>query len=261
MVICCTDGTAEAYPTNVRQVCDITGAGDMVLATIGLGIADGMTLCDAARIANFAAGMEVERQGVAIITRRELMDAETRASNYAEAKSSSPNRQRSSGSKSDSGSLRSKLLDLEDAARTAAFHRSSGRTVVLTNGCFDLLHVGHVTYLQEAARLGDLFFVAVNSDSSVRQSKGSGRPVIPQHERAAMLAALSCVDHVLIFDEETPHRLLELIQPDLLVKGGTYSVDEVIGREVVEAYGGRVLVLGQVPGRSTSQIVATIRSR
>ena len=123
-----------------------------------------------------------------------------------------------------------------------------GRTVIFTNGCFDLLHIGHVTYLQEAAELGDVLIVGVNSDRTVRQLKGIQRPIVPENERAAVLAALDCVDHVVIFDQATPLDLLKHLRPDVLVKGGTYSVAGVIGREVVEAYGGRVCVTGQVEG-------------
>jgi D-beta-D-heptose 7-phosphate kinase/D-beta-D-heptose 1-phosphate adenosyltransferase len=144
-------------------------------------------------------------------------------------------------------------------AALAAGYRREGQTVVLTNGCFDLLHVGHVTYLEQAATLGDVLVVAVNSDASVRRlSKGPDRPIVPQADRAAMLAALSCVDHVLIFEEDTPHRLLEAIRPDVLVKGGTYTVEQVVGREIVERYGGRVCVTGVQPGVSTTRLVAEI---
>jgi len=146
-------------------------------------------------------------------------------------------------------------------ASLAAAYRRKGKRVVFTNGCFDLLHVGHVTYLEEAAALGDVLIVAVNGDASVRRlGKGPERPIVPQADRAAMLAALACVDHVLIFDEATPHRLLKAIRPDVLVKGGTYTVEQVVGHEIAEGYGGRVCVTGIQPGVSTTQLVAEIRS-
>ena len=147
-------------------------------------------------------------------------------------------------------------------AALAAAYRRKGKTVVFTNGCFDLLHVGHVTYLEQAATLGDVLVVAVNSDASVRRlGKGPERPIVPEADRAAMLAALACVDHVLIFDEATPHRLLEAIRPDVLVKGGTYTVEQVVGHEIVERYGGRVCVTGMRPGVSTTRLVAEIRQQ
>ena len=139
-------------------------------------------------------------------------------------------------------------------------HPGAGQAIVFTNGCFDLLHVGHVTYLQEAAQLGDVLVVGVNSDRSVRELKGPQRPIVPQAERTALVAALECVDHVVIFDEPTPLGLLRCLRPGVLVKGGTYAVAEVVGREVVEAYGGRVCVTGEVNGRSTTRLLAELRA-
>ena len=138
------------------------------------------------------------------------------------------------------------------------YQRHLGRKIVFTNGCFDLLHVGHVTYLAEAAAHGDVLVVGVNSDESVRQLKGPSRPVIGQSDRAALLAALACVDGVVVFEDSTPHRMLELLRPDVLVKGGTYAPHEVVGREVVEAYGGEIRVTGVVDGISTTKIVDSI---
>jgi D-beta-D-heptose 7-phosphate kinase/D-beta-D-heptose 1-phosphate adenosyltransferase len=130
-----------------------------------------------------------------------------------------------------------------------------GKTLVFTNGCFDLLHVGHASYLQDAAKLGDVLVVAVNSDDSVRRLKGPGRPVIRQADRAAMIAALECVDHVFLFDEDTPLELLHKLRPQVLVKGGTYSPEQIIGKEVVEAYGGKVCLTERVKGISTTAIL------
>ncbi len=131
---------------------------------------------------------------------------------------------------------------------------------MLTNGCFDLLHVGHVTYLQQAAREGDCLIVAINSDASVRQlGKGDDRPVFAQEQRAAMLAALEAVDYVTIFDEATPHALLARLKPDLLVKGGGYALDEIVGHELVESYGGQVKALGHVAGISTTLVLEQLR--
>jgi rfaE bifunctional protein nucleotidyltransferase chain/domain len=155
-----------------------------------------------------------------------------------------------------------KVVTPDEMAALAAAYRREGKTVVFTNGCFDLLHVGHVTYLEEAGTLGDVLVVAVNSDASVRRlGKGPERPIVPEADRAAMLAALACVDHVLIFEQATPHRLLEAIRPDVLVKGGTYTVEQVVGHEIVERYGGRVCVTGAQPGVSTTQLVGRIRKR
>ena len=129
---------------------------------------------------------------------------------------------------------------------------------MFTNGCFDLLHVGHVTYLAEAARLGNVLAVGINSDAGVRRLKGPSRPVIGQSDRAAMLAALACVQYVVVFDDDTPHALLRAIRPDVLVKGGTYTPEQVVGHEIVEAYGGAVRVTGVVEGISTTHILASL---
>ncbi len=137
--------------------------------------------------------------------------------------------------------------------------RARGQKVVFTNGCFDLLHVGHVRYLRAARRLGDLLLVALNTDRSVRKLKGPTRPVQPQGDRAEILAALECVDLVTFFDEPTPLRLIERMLPDVLVKGGDWPVDRIVGREAVEAAGGRVVTLPYVPGVSTSELIERIR--
>ncbi len=235
MALATADREGEWIPTRARAVYDITGAGDMVLAMLGLCLAAKLPVAAAGRLANVAAGLEVERQGVAVVTRSEV-----------------------SAALAGHGPAHGKLVTGPDVALIGAECRRVGRTVVFTNGCFDLLHVGHVTYLQEAAQLGDVLIVGVNSDRSVRQLKGPQRPIVPETDRAALLAALDCVDHVVIFDETTPLGLLQRLRPDVLVKGGTYAVAEVVGREMVEAYGGRVCVTGQVEGRSTSRLVAKV---
>ncbi len=232
-------GNGQTFPTRARAVYDITGAGDMVLAMIGLAWAARLSPHLACQLANVAAGLEVERVGVAIVTRDEV-----RAQLWAD---------RLPGA--------AKLLSLENLVRLAEQWRAQGRRVVFTNGCFDLLHVGHVSYLQEARALGDVLIVGVNSDSSVRRLKGPSRPVISQSDRGAMLAALACVDAVVVFEEDTPHALLRKLRPDVLVKGGTYTTDEVVGHEIVTSYGGQVRVTGAIDGISTSQIVASVAQR
>jgi D-beta-D-heptose 7-phosphate kinase/D-beta-D-heptose 1-phosphate adenosyltransferase len=229
-------GYGEIFPTQARDIYDITGAGDMVLATIGLCLAAGTDPADGVRLANVAAGLEVERAGVAVIHREEIR-AEILSNRHGGA---------------------SKIVTSQQATRLAAEHRRRGEKIVFTNGCFDLLHVGHVSYLAEAAALGGVLVVGVNSDSSVRRLKGSGRPVIGESDRAAMLAALACVHYVVVFDDETPCRLLEAIRPDVLVKGGTYTPDQVVGHEIVEAYGGTVRVTDMIDGISTSNILASL---
>jgi rfaE bifunctional protein nucleotidyltransferase chain/domain len=148
-----------------------------------------------------------------------------------------------------------KCVSPDDLASAVSMMRQQFRRIVLTNGCFDLLHPGHVGYLEEAAAEGDCLIVAVNADRTVTQLKGPGRPVMSAPERARMLAALACVDLVVIFDESTPHAIIEIVRPDVLVKGGDYLVQEVVGRELVEATGGIVKTLGLTPGLSTSRVL------
>lgn len=138
--------------------------------------------------------------------------------------------------------------------------KRNGRRIVFTNGCFDLLHPGHVRCLEQARALGDLLVVAINSDSSVRQNKGPARPLLPGEERAELLAALACVDFVVTFDQPTPRELIARMLPDVLVKGGDWGADEIVGREEVEAAGGRVVSIPLVPGYSTSALIARIRA-
>ena len=235
MVLVHNDGTDERFPTQCRDVHDVTGAGDMVLAVIGLCQAAGWPLTDSARLANIAAGLEVERLGAAQVSRKELITA-LRAS---------------------FGLSLEKRVTPEHLAVLVEEYRREGRRIVFTNGCFDLLHRAHLACLQEAAGLGDVLIVAINSDASVRRLKGPSRPVIPEAERAALVAGLACVGHVVVFDEDTPLSLLRQIQPDVLVKGGTTA--EVVGQDYVESYGGQVHRTLSVPELSTTRLLAQLR--
>lgn len=269
-------------PTSPREIYDITGAGDAVLATLGLCVAAEIPLLQAAQIANVAAGLQVERLGVAPVTRAELSRAirnlpiplgEGRGERGIN--SASLNEQMPPGldptnitlaiphselhGAPASGAIRarkssSKIISLSQAVSLAAAYRAQGKTLVFTNGCFDLLHVGHIACLEQAAEHGDILLVAINSDASVRRLKGPDRPVIAAIDRARMLASLACVAHILIFDEPTPHRILEEIRPEVLAKGGTTA--EIVGREVVEAYGGHVTCVGKIDGVSTTHIIS-----
>jgi D-beta-D-heptose 7-phosphate kinase/D-beta-D-heptose 1-phosphate adenosyltransferase len=237
MVLARRDADGVSVPTRARAVYDITGAGDVVIAVLGLCLGSGLPPEAAVHLGNVAAGLEVEKTGVAQVTREEIRrEIESQQRPHAQ-----------------------KIVTLETARQRLDQQRAAGATIVMTNGCFDLLHVGHATYLAEAAALGDILLVAINSDTSVRRLKGEGRPVIGQADRAAMLAALACVDYVLVFDDATPRQLLETLRPDVLVKGGTYTPQEVVGREIVESYGGRVCVTGVVEGISTTQIVGSLQ--
>ena len=159
------------------------------------------------------------------------------------------------------GTPRPPLLSRAGAAAYADRVRVAGGTVVFTNGVFDLLHPGHVRYLREARALGDALIVAINSDRSVRANKGADRPITPQDERAELLLALACVDAVVVFDEDTPQAVITALQPDILVKGADWAADRIVGRDVVEAGGGRVVRIALSPGHSTSDLIESVRSR
>jgi D-beta-D-heptose 7-phosphate kinase/D-beta-D-heptose 1-phosphate adenosyltransferase len=154
-----------------------------------------------------------------------------------------------------------KIVSIDELREERKALRAAGKRLVFTNGCFDILHVGHVRYLQRARSLGDTLLVAINNDRSVRKLKGAGRPIMNEGERAEMLAALDVVDYVTIFDDISPRKLIAEVLPDILVKGGDYQLNEIHGREEVEAAGGRVLSLPFVEGASTSSIIERIKSR
>ena len=156
--------------------------------------------------------------------------------------------------------MHSGILTIEEAILRFGREKRNGRRVVFTNGCFDLLHPGHIQSLEQARALGDALIVGINGDASVRELKGSGRPILPELERAEILAALECVDAVVIFQELTPRETIATLLPDVLVKGGDWAGDQIIGREEVEAAGGRVVSLPVVPGYSTTAILAKMRA-
>ena len=237
MLLAQRDGDAVHVPTRPRDVFDVTGAGDMVLAVFGLALASGAEAREAAVLANVAAGLEVEQVGVAPITRDAL-------------------RARLLGNEHDTDTKR---VARERVAALGERLRAEGRTVVFTNGCFDVLHAGHVRYLAQARREGDVLVVGVNSDASVTRLKGTGRPVHTLADRLEVLAALGSVDHVVAFEEDTPLDLVEALAPDVLVKGADYADKPVVGRECVEARGGRVVLAPLLPGRSTSEALAALR--
>jgi D-beta-D-heptose 7-phosphate kinase/D-beta-D-heptose 1-phosphate adenosyltransferase len=155
--------------------------------------------------------------------------------------------------------LNPEILTLDEAILRFGREKRNGRRIVFTNGCFDLLHPGHIGSLEQARALGDALIVGLNSDASVRQLKGAGRPVLPERERAEILAALECVDAVVIFDDLTPREVIARLLPDVLVKGGDWPGDQIVGREEVEAAGGRVVSIPVVPGYSTTAILRKIR--
>ncbi|GAB7027922.1 D-glycero-beta-D-manno-heptose-7-phosphate kinase [Geotalea toluenoxydans] len=231
------DVATTHIPTVAREVYDVTGAGDTVLSVLSLGLACGLSMAEAAGIANVAAGIAVGKLGTSTVSPGEII---------AEIGHGHPD--------SDA-----KIKNLDVLASLVTEEKVKGKRVVFTNGCFDLLHVGHVKYLQKARTFGDLLIVGLNSDASVRALKGETRPLIVETERAHILAALDCVDYVVIFGEDTPLRLIEALRPLVLVKGGDYTPERVVGKDVVESYGGRVELVTFVDGKSTTGIIEKIR--
>lgn len=229
-------GAPELHlPAQAREVFDVTGAGDTVIATLAAALAAGESLSHAVALANLAASIVVGKLGTATVSAVELQRLLRR----------------------EQGGDRG-VLTVEQLQVLREEARAIGETVVFTNGCFDILHAGHVTYLEQARARGDRLIVAINDDASVTRLKGPGRPINPVDGRMAVLAGLEAVDWVVSFSEDTPENLLRQIQPDVLVKGGDYSREQVVGWQIVEGYGGRVDVLGHVEGCSTTAIVERV---
>ena len=232
-------GSETHIQTEARDVFDITGAGDTVISMIARVFFAGQDLETAARLANIAAGIKVGKFGAAAVSVEEISAAIRQRENEGTRK----------------------VVELSQAKQLVSLARSQGRKVVFTNGCFDLLHAGHVQLLQKAKALGQVLIVAINDDASVRQTKGNGRPLISAMDRARIIAALEAVDHVIIFSGLTPLHLIEELRPDVLVKGGNYNLEEVIGRKEVEKYGGRVVLIPTIDTQSSSQIIKEIVTR
>ena len=249
-------GDARVVPTVARQVYDVTGAGDMVLAALAAGRANGMSWFDAVRFANAAAGLEVEQFGVVPIPldriHRDILSRENQSAGKFR-------------------SLDELLVELRalrgsGAGGSGGLGVASGAAgtkkpcVVVANGCFDVLHAGHVSLLRRAAALGDYLVVAINDDASVKRLKGPERPIYTQDDRAALLGELECVSAVVVFSDDTPESLIRAINPDVLVKGAQYDLDKIPGARFVLENGGKVELLEVVPGRSTTSTVSRIRS-
>lgn len=218
-----------------KEVFDVTGAGDTTIAYLATCMVNGFEMKDSVDIANYAAGIQVSKVGTSSVYWKEIRE---HLANEEEA-------------------ITHKIL----TGRAVESFRTdnSDKKIVFTNGCFDILHVGHIRYMQEAAKLGDILVVGLNSDVSVKRLKGPERPVNNQDDRAEMLSSLEFVDYVIIFDDDTPYELIKKIQPDVLVKGGDYNFDNVVGKDIVEARGGELRLLNFVEGKSTTNIINKIK--
>lgn len=232
------DGKIEDIPIQPVQVVDVTGAGDTVTAAVTLTLVAGGSLHDAGVIGNTAAGVAVAQHGVVTVSLEELQQALQSAGEPI------------------------KLKTLSQLKKIAKQLREQGKKIVWTNGCFDILHVGHITYLMRAKREGDVLIVGLNSDKSVRAIKGPGRPVINQENRALVLSALECVDYIVIFDEKSPLNIIRQLKPDVYAKGGDYTLDTLVQseRRFVESYGGKIAIIPGIEGQSTTNIIQRVKN-
>jgi D-beta-D-heptose 7-phosphate kinase/D-beta-D-heptose 1-phosphate adenosyltransferase len=228
-------GNRFVAPAVARQVFDVSGAGDTVIAVMALCLASGLKAETAVELANVAAGIVVGKVGTVPVERHELLAAlAPEIALHAE----------------------DKVVTREELVQRVALWKANGERVVFTNGCFDLLHIGHITLLEQARRFGDRLIVAINSDGSVRGLKGPSRPIVGERERARVLAALAAVDAVVVFGEATPLEAIVATRPDVIVKGGDYGVETVVGANEVQSWGGQVKIVPLVAGFSTTQLIA-----
>lgn len=230
-----TENSADYIPTEAREIFDVSGAGDTVISTLAAALSVGISFIDASKLANKAAGVSVAKVGTATVTADELQCAYDDVAHIIE----------------DSG----KVYTKEAAFECVKMWHRQGLTVGFTNGCFDLLHLGHLHILKEAAAACDRLIIGINSDASVKRLKGDKRPIQSEETRAQVLAALNFVNVVVVFDEPTPLQLIELFEPDVLVKGADYAIDNVVGASVVRARGGKVILVNLMQGHSTTATV------
>jgi D-beta-D-heptose 7-phosphate kinase / D-beta-D-heptose 1-phosphate adenosyltransferase len=239
MLVVSRDGDTASFEATARRVVDVSGAGDTVIAGFTLALASGAGIRNAAHLANVAAGIVVGKKGTSQVSLAELRDLLLQRPHFE---------------------LREKVKDLDSVGEAIAAWRSEGLTVGFTNGCFDLLHPGHVQLLCEARSHCDRLIVGLNSDSSVKRLKGATRPVQSEDARSIVLAGLAFVDAIVLFAEDTPVELIRRIRPDILVKGADYRLDQVVGHDIVASYGGKVALVNLIPDSSTTRIIDRLKA-
>lgn len=237
MVLFQPDTSPYRIPPRARQVFDVSGAGDTVLAVLGLAVATGHSFPEGAALANAAGGVVVGKVGTATVSREELQAAMNETTDF----------------------LTAKKRTMQDLVPLVDRYRAQGRTVVLTNGCFDLLHVGHVKFLAASRRMGDLLIVAVDDDASVQTLKGPGRPIIGAEQRLRIISALDSVDYVMLFSADQLESVIEALRPDILTKGSNYTCDQVLGKAAVERLGGQVVLIPITEEISSTGVIDQIR--
>lgn len=238
MVLVNRYGKFYKLKTTSKEVFDVTGAGDTVIAFLGICLTNEMTMEQAIRVSNYAAGIQISKVGTSIVTFAEVIKV-IKNSEFGQVNA---------------------YKKLEKKELLMFRKQNANAKIVFTNGCFDILHIGHIRYLKEAAALGDMLIVGLNSDDSVRRLKGNDRPINSQEERFELLAALEYIDYIVIFDEDTPYEIIRLCQPDILVKGGDYTEESVIGNDLVKKRGGHIKIIPYVKGKSTTNIISKIQT-
>ncbi len=234
-MILVSNNEEKKYDSIKREVFDVTGAGDTAVAYLATCIANNYDMDSAIGVSIVASGLQVGKVGTKPIGLSEVIEA------------------------FDNISSRKKLIKKEELLKIR--NENIERTVVFTNGCFDILHVGHIRYLKEAAKLGDVLIIGLNSDGSIKRIKGNNRPINDERDRVEMLAAYDFVDYIVVFDEDTPYDIIKILKPDIIVKGADYTNKEIVGRDLVESYGGRVELVPYITGKSTSNIINNVREK
>jgi len=217
-------------PSKAKEVFDVSGAGDTVLAYIASGIASGKTLGNSAEIANDAAGIAVGKFGTTVVNRNDLLES----------------------------SKREKLCTLGEI--TSELRKKSDKKIGFTNGCFDIIHQGHIYYLKEARKKCDFLIVGLNSDESIKKLKGKDRPILSEKERSEVLENFNFIDRIVLFNEETPVKLIKKIKPSFIFKGDDYKIEEVVGHQIIKRWGGKVILIKCIKGKSTSNIIRKIKN-
>ena len=217
-----------------REVYDVTGAGDTVISYLGIGLVNGNNIIDSAYISSYAAGVKVSKMGTYAVTPSDIINYIVDMNNVYDD---------------------DKIITIDKLEKIL---KNNTKKIVFTNGCFDIFHVGHLRYLRESAKQGDMLIVGINSDASVKRLKGNNRPIVNELERAELLAALSFISYVVIFDEDTPYEIIKKIKPDIITKGGDYNPDDVVGKDIVEAKGGKVIICPLEKDKSTTNIIKKI---
>lgn len=229
------DGNKMSYiECASREVYDVTGAGDTVISYLGIGIANDYSILDSAYISSYAAGVKVSKMGTYAVSPYDIIDYIIDSNNILDE---------------------DKVISID---KLEEILKNNTKKIVFTNGCFDIFHVGHLRYLKESSKYGDMLIVGVNSDASVKRLKGNNRPIVTENERAELLASLSFVSYVVIFDEDTPYEIIKRIKPDFITKGGDYNPDTVVGKDIVEAKGGKVIICPLEENKSTTNIIKKI---